>query len=237
MRIKTAFVLPLLLGTVGLIACSSGDSTSDGGEDGATSMSSAVTYPECRIAPATERYPERGTPEEVSGRSSPLLDVTVDYENGVGRLCYGAPSARDREVMGGLVPFGNPWRAGANEPTTLHLTAPALLGTVPTGGPSIDAFMALDPVFLEAGSYSLYAIPGEDEWEIFVNPNHERWGIPITDEVRSTEIGSFKVVPEATDEMVETMSYDYNPIGENTMGTFSMMWENTRVSFHLHPGG
>ena len=236
MRIKTAFVLPLFLGTVGLMACGSGDSVSDGGDGGEISMSSAVTYPECRVAPATERYPERGSPEELSGRSSPLEDVTLDYENGVGRLCYGAPSARDREVMGGLVPFGNPWRAGANEPTTLHLTAPALLGTVP-GESGIDAFMALDPVRLEAGSYSLYAIPGEDEWEILVNPNHERWGVPITDEVRSTEIGSFKVVPEATDEMVETMSYDYYSNSENTMGNISMMWENTRVEFHLHPGG
>ena len=234
MRIKTAFVLPLFLGTVGLVACDSGDSASAGGESGEVSMSSAVTYPECRIAPATERYPQRGTPEEVSGRPSPLLDVTVDYENGVGRLCYGAPSANDREVMGGLVPFESPWRAGANEPTTLHLTAPALLGTIPGED---ESFMALDPVALEAGSYSLYAIPGENEWEIFVNPNHERWGVPITDEVRSTEIGSFKVVPETTDEMVETMSYGYYPNSENTMGNISMMWENTRVRFHLHPGG
>ena len=138
--------------------------------------------------------------------------------------------------MGGLVPFGTPWRAGANEPTTLHLTAPALLGTIPSES-GIDAFMALNPVALEAGSYSIYAIPGEDEWEIIVNPNHERWGIPISDEVRSTEAGSFTVVPETTDEMVETMSFNYYPNDENSMGNISMMWENTRVRFHLHPGG
>ena len=97
--------------------------------------------------------------------------------------------------------------------------------------------MALNPVALEAGSYSIYAIPGEDEWEIIVNPNHERWGIPISDEVRSTEAGSFTVVPETTDEMVETMSFNYYPNDENSMGNISMMWENTRVRFHLHPGG
>ncbi len=236
MRKKTAFVLAVFAGTAALVACGSGDSSSETMETAETSMSSTATYPECRIAPATERFPERGTPEELAARPSPLTDVTVDYENGVGTLCYGAPSARGREVIGGLVPFGSPWRAGANEPTTLHLTAPALLGTIPSER-GIDAFMALNPVALEAGSYSLYAIPGEEEWEIIVNPNHERWGVPITDEVRSTEVGSFRVVPGTTDEMVETMSYGYYPNDENTMGNISMMWENTRVQFHLHPGG
>ena len=80
-------------------------------------------------------------------------------------------------------------------------------------------------------------ITGEDEWEVFVNTNHERWGVPITDQVRSTEIGSFTVVPETTDEMIETMSYEYHPDDENAMGDISLTWENTRVSFHLHPGG
>ena len=217
MHKNTAFVFAMLVGTAALVACSSGDTASEATE----AMETAVTYPECRIAPATERFPERGTPEEVAGRPSPLSGVNLDYENGVGTLCYGAPSARGREVMGGLVPYGNPWRAGANEPTTLHLTAPARLGSVA----------------LDAGSYSLYTVPGEDEWEIFVNTNHERWGVPITDQVRSTEIGSFTVVPETTDEMIETMSYEYHPDDENAMGDISLTWENTRVSFHLHPGG
>ena len=227
MHKKTVFVFALLVGTVALVACGSGESASETAESTETSMSSAVSYPECSA---------RGNPEELAERPSPLTEVAVDYENGVGTLCYGAPSARGREVMGGLVPFGTPWRAGANEPTTLHLTAPALLGTIPSES-GIDAFMALNPVALEAGSYSIYAIPGEDEWEIIVNPNHERWGIPISDEVRSPEAGSFTVVPETTDEMVETMSFNYYPNDENSMGNISMMWENTRVRFHLHPGG
>ncbi len=145
---------------------------------------------------------------DAEGRVSPLQEVRFTYDGGEGLLCYGAPSARGREIMGGLVPFGEPWRGGANEPTTLHLSAPATLGGIA----------------LDAGSYSLYAIPGESEWEFFVNSNFERWGIPIDANVRSTEIGNFTVGVRASDEMAETLLY------EHMEGHLMLSWEN----IHIH---
>jgi hypothetical protein len=121
--------------------------------------------------------------------------------------------------MGGLVPFGEPWRVGANEATAIHLAGPATIGTV-----------ALEP-----GSYSLYAIPGQDEWQFFINSNAERWGIPIDESVRSSEIGSFTVEPESTGEYVETMRFHFEPSEDGTMGDMVMEWENTAVRFHVHP--
>ncbi len=90
---------------------------------------------------------------------------------------------------------------------------------------------------LDAGTYSLYAIPGEGEWEILVNSPADRWGIPINDEVRASEIGSFMVTPEATDSMIETLQYSWEPMAEGTMGNLVLEWENTKVSLHVHPGG
>tara|TARA_B100001123_G_scaffold184643_1_gene211389 strand:- start:6682 stop:7263 length:582 start_codon:yes stop_codon:yes gene_type:complete len=145
--------------------------------------------------------------ENIEERLSPLQEVRFAYEGGGGLLCYGAPSAREREIMGGLVPFGELWRGGANEPTTLHLSASATLGDIS----------------LEAGSYSIYMIPRESEWEFFVNSNFERWGVPIDDDVRSTEIGSFTVTAGSTDEMVETLLY------EHMEGHLMLSWENTQV--------
>lgn len=149
------------------------------------------------------------TMDQAMARPSPLRTVEFAYDGGEGLLCHGAPSARGREVMGGLVPWGQPWRMGANEPTMIHLSAPASIGGVA----------------VQAGSYSIYAIPNEDEWEIFVNSNTQRWGIPINAEVRSTELGSFTVTPTATGEMVETLTYSYED------GNVVMEWENTRLSF------
>jgi hypothetical protein len=120
--------------------------------------------------------------------------------------------------MGGLLVYGQPERIGANEPTTIHLTGPASVGGIP----------------LDAGSYSIYAIANEGEWEFFINSNWERWGVPIDDAVRSTEVGSFTVTPEPTDDMVETLTFRFEPTDDG-MGDIAMEWEHTRLRFHVHP--
>lgn len=171
---------------------------------------------ETEEAPATETmaaendlscFLRGATPAEARQRQSPLRELRFFYPGGEALLCYGAPSARDREIMGALVPYGEPWRAGANEPTTIHLTERTSIGGV-----------ALEP-----GGYSLYTIPGENEWRFFLNSSYERWGIPIDEAVRGTEVGSFTVTPEATEEMVETLTYRYAD------GEIVMEWENTRL--------
>ena len=151
------------------------------------------------------------TVDEAMERPSPLGRTEFSYSGGEGLLCYGAPSARGREIMGGLVPFGEPWRIGANEPTTIHLT-----GATTVGG-----------VALEPGSHSLYAIPTDGEWEFLINTSWERWGIPIDANVRSTEIGSFTVTPESTADMVETLRYDWEPAQSG--GALVLEWEDTRL--------
>ena len=148
---------------------------------------------------------------DLEDRLSPLQELRFTAGGGDALLCYGAPSARERVVMGELVPFGEPWRAGANEPTTLHLSAGATVGGV-----------ALMP-----GSYSLYATPGESEWEFHLNSNFERWGIPIDETVRATEVGSFSATPSATAEMVEMMTF------EHVDGALRLSWENTQVDIPL----
>ena len=161
----------------------------------------------------------RGTFEAAQERPSPIafIDITVGGETAT--LCYGAPSAKGREIMGGLVPFGSPWRMGANEATAIHLPMPAEIGGVA----------------VEAGSYSLYAVPGEGEWEIVVNGTAERWGIPINDEVQSADIGSFTRSSTATGGMVEQLTYRWESHGEG-MGHIVMEWENTRVDIPIHAG-
>lgn len=148
---------------------------------------------------------------DLEGRQSPLQELSFSYEGGEGLLCYGAPSARERVVMGELVPYGEVWRLGANEATALHLSTAATVGGV-----------ALAP-----GSYSLYATPGETEWTFHVNSEYDRWGIPIDAVVQSTEVGSFMATPSATAEMVEMMTF------EQVDGALRFSWENTQVDISL----
>ncbi len=149
---------------------------------------------------------------EASERPSPLHQEPIVLGRDVGKVCYGAPSARDREVMGALVPYGNLWRSGANEATALHITFPVEMGEV----------------LLQPGSYSIFTRPGPDQWEVFLSPMYERWGIPITDEVQASAVGSFMTTPRESDAMVEVMEYRWESEGPDA-GTLVLAWENTEV--------
>lgn len=162
----------------------------------------------------------RATPESAAERPSPLGVVPVTFGEQTAQLCYGRPSANDRMVMGELVPFGPMWRMGANEATTLHLPFAADIGGV-----------AVEP-----GSYSIYASPGADEWTFYVNSNFERWGIPISDEVRATDIGSFTRTPVEIEDMVETMTITWQAHGA-MMGHLVIEWERTRIEVPIHMAG
>lgn len=206
--------LALATGLVASAACSSAESAehqTDMAETAAVATSSTQDMA-CFIRGAT--------PEEAADRSSPLADVEITFGDQSALLCYGRPSARERTVMGELVPFGAPWRSGANEATAIHLPFPAEIGGV-----------AVEP-----GSYSIYTIPGESEWEIVINGVVERWGIPISDEVQAENVGSFTRPAAETDAMVETLTYTWESHGAG-MGHIVMEWENTRVEIPVHGPG
>jgi hypothetical protein len=165
-------------------------------------------------------YLARGTMEDAAQRTSPLTETLVRLGGQTGKLCYGSPSARGRTVMGELVPFGQPWRMGADEATALHLPFPASVGDVR----------------LEPGSYSLYAIPGPEEWEIVVNRRAERWGVPINEGVREADMGSFKVPARSVDAMVERLTFRWEASDEGS-GKLVMEWESTRIEIPVSRHG
>ncbi len=68
--------------------------------------------------------------EEAEARPSPRGQTTFTLNGQEGLLCYGRPSANDRVVMGELVPYGAPWRLGADEATAIYLPVPARIGDV-----------------------------------------------------------------------------------------------------------
>ncbi len=160
------------------------------------------------------------TVEQAAERPSPLGVVAIPMGDAEATLCYGRPSAKGREMVGGLDPFGNPWRLGANEATAIHLPFAATIGGV-----------AVEP-----GSYSIYTIPSENEWEFVVNGSAERWGVPINEGVRAEDIGSFTRSVAALDEFVETFTISWEAHGEG-MGHLVMDFENRRVEVPIHMAG
>lgn len=155
-------------------------------------------------------------------RASPLESVALGFEGGHAKLCYGRPSLRGRHMLGGdAVPFGQLWRTGANEPTTLHLDAPARLGPLP----------------LLPGSYSIYTVPGASHWQVVVNAAIRQWGLEseYTDALRAREVGRFAVPVEVLDRPVETFTVRavVSALGAREL---VLEWERTRVRLSLVGG-
>jgi hypothetical protein len=149
----------------------------------------------------------------VDGRASPYDSATISVGSDAIKVCYGRPSARDREVFGGLVPYGRLWRTGANEPTIVHVPFTADIAGIT----------------VQPGSYSLYTEPGESEWTVILNRSISQWGheSSYTDEVRQQEVGRATVGIQRLDQHVEQFTIR----GESTTAGADMLleWERTRV--------
>src|ERR1700761_1341745 len=79
---------------------------------------------------------------------------TIEQELGLGKitLTYSRPNIRGRKVFGGLVPYGEVWRLGANSATVIKFS-----DDIPLDGNKVAA-----------GEYGFFAIPGQDEWTVIL---------------------------------------------------------------------
>ncbi len=154
----------------------------------------------------------RGDPGALARRPSPPDSAVATVDGAKIKVCYSRPSARGRTIMGELVPYGEPWRLGANEATSIHL----------------DFAAEIAGVRVQPGSYSLYVIPGENQWTVAVNRSVERWGIPVDDAVVAQDLGRGTVTVERLDQHVEQLTLRFAAAGPGTTELI-VEWERTRV--------
>lgn len=130
------------------------------------------------------------------------------------KVVYSAPRRRDpetgepRQIFGGLVPYGQVWRLGANEATEITTT-----GDISLAGNKIPA-----------GTYALFAVPGEDKWTIVVNKDLGQWGAYSYNEKQ--DLLRFDVPASRSEDTYEafTMAFDEN--GQH----LNIMWDQTKVA-------
>lgn len=151
----------------------------------------------------------------VEGRKSPLDSLTFTVAKQTVKVCYGRPSARGRTMIGGRgVPYGKLWRTGANEPTVVFT----------------PVALEIAGVKVPPGKYSLYSVPGEQEWQIIVNRSTSQWGHEnsYTKEVEAEEVGRGQVTAERLSAPVETFTITPDPATGDTR-RLVLTWEKTRV--------
>ncbi|MEJ2545907.1 MAG: DUF2911 domain-containing protein [Calditrichaceae bacterium] len=133
-----------------------------------------------------------------------VMEVTVKYSR---------PGIKDREIYGGLVPFGELWRTGANATTSFKFSDDVVI----------------EGNKISAGEYGLYTIPGQDEWTIIFNKDLG-WGTGAYKE--EDDVVRFKVKPEKISPTVETLTIEFDHIRDN-WAYVVLSWENTLVKFKI----
>jgi len=143
--------------------------------------------------------------------ASPPGTASVTFADGkTVTINYNRPSVRGRKIFGGLVPYGQVWRTGANAATSLKTDA-----NLTIGGASVPA-----------GSYTLYTIPNESGWKLIINKQTGQWGTDY-DEKEDLARVDMKVSNNASPTEQFTISFDKT--GAST-ATLKLDWANTTAS-------
>ncbi|MDX1410013.1 MAG: DUF2911 domain-containing protein, partial [Saprospiraceae bacterium] len=131
-----------------------------------------------------------------------LTDFTIEYSR---------PGKKDREIMGGLVPYGQKWRAGANAATKLTCSTECTIGGAK----------------LSAGSYAMLITPDKDKWTLHFYPYQEsRWTSYRDSDVKPVNATSSEIIEMPWD--VETFAITFNNL-RNESATLHFIWERVNV--------
>lgn len=153
---------------------------------------------------------------QVPGLPNPSPTQTVSQEIGLGNVSvtYSRPNVKNRKIFGSLVPYDIVWRTGANTATQI----------------TFSEDMKLDGHSIPAGTYSLFTIPGKDEWTIIVNKAVKEWGAFSYDEKK--DLFRFKVKPTQTPEKQESFTFFFaNTITNST--DLKLAWDHTVVPMQV----
>jgi tetratricopeptide (TPR) repeat protein len=138
-----------------------------------------------------------------------ITDVTINYHR---------PLVNGRKVWGGLVPYGQPWRAGANENTTITFTTP----------------VSVEGQALAAGTYGLHMIPNENEWIVAFSKTNTAWG---SFSYRQAEDALRVTVKPTASDFHNALTYDFDDLKPDS-AVVTLRWEKLavpiKVSVNVH---
>jgi len=188
----------------------------------------AAPYVRAQQSPVRVRplYP---SPKATVMQTIGVTDITITYSRPAvkGRTVFAdAPATMETRAKGEatldnqnerkpgepIVPYNHVWRAGANDATTFQVTDDVLI----------------NGQALKAGTYSLHALPGKDEWTIIFNNDAGQWGSFTYDSKKDAL--RVKTKPQPVSENQEWLIYTFDPVSENS-ATVNIRWEKVRVPF------
>ena len=133
-----------------------------------------------------------------------ITDMTINYHR---------PLVKGRKVWGGLVPYGQVWRAGANENTTIEFSDPVSIEGKP----------------LAKGIYGLHMLPTENEWTVIFSKTSTAWGSFTYKENEDALRVTVKPQPA---EMKEALAYEVDSVTPDS-AVVTLRWEKLAVPFKV----
>lgn len=150
-----------------------------------------------------------GQAQSAAAMPSPPATASVEVAGGTIDVRYNTPHMRGRKIMGGLVPYGEVWRTGANPATTLITSVPLKFSTL----------------LVPAGRHTIYTLPSAGTWQLIINNQTGQWGTVYT---QSMDLGRTPMMKKTLSAPQEVMSISF----ENTKPNSTEMhvrWETTDV--------
>jgi len=131
--------------------------------------------------------------------------ITIDYS----RPKIADPKTGDkRKIFGGLVPYDQVWRTGANEATSLKT----------------DADLDIGGTTVPAGSYTLYTLPSESGWKLIVSKKTGQWGIPYPGE--DEDLARIPIKGGKVEKITDPFTISFDKKSE-TEAVLHLAWEST----------
>ena len=131
------------------------------------------------------------------------------------RVFYNRPYKKNREIFGGLVPYGKVWRTGANEATVFET----------------NKTLTIEGKKLNPGMYSIWTIPDTTTWTIIFNSESGQWGVNHKGEANrnpSLDVLSIPVHAVKQERVFEQFTIAFEKVGEEA--EMVLLWDNTVVA-------
>src|SRR5690349_25103658 len=152
--------------------------------------------------------------QDKNARPSPPAQAQCKFSDGKTiTVDYSSPRVKGRKIFGGLVPYGEVWRTGANEATTLVT----------------DTNIKVGDKDVPAGSYTLFTVPNADKWTLIISKKTGEWGIPYPGE--GDDVARVDMSVSKTPAPVENFTISFHEMG-NACHMY-LDWENTRAAVEI----
>lgn len=146
--------------------------------------------------------------QDKSQRPSPPATLTTNVDGLNLKIDYSQPAVKGRTIGKDIAPYGKVWRTGANEATTF----------------TVDRDVMVEGKELKAGTYTLFTIPGEEEWTIIFNKKTGQWGTQYDEAQDALRVN---VKPAKAPSFSERLTFSQDN------GAVQMHWGDTLVRFNV----